>query len=38
MHALSISFVNEDHIIHRWTLFVDGKEKEVNTFTLFRIK
>jgi hypothetical protein len=37
MHSLSISFVDNDHIIQKWTLFVDGKEKETSVFELSRI-
>jgi hypothetical protein len=29
MHALSISFVDKDHIVQNWTFFEDGKEKGV---------
>ena len=37
MHALTISFVDKDHIIQKWTLFVDGKEKETSVFQLSRV-
>jgi hypothetical protein len=37
MHSLTISFVDKDHIIQKWTLFVDGKEKETSVFQLSRV-
>ncbi len=37
MHALTISFVDKDHIIQKWTLFVDGKEKGMSVFELSRV-
>ena len=37
MHSLSISFVDKNHIIQKWTLFVDGKEKEKSVFELSRV-
>jgi hypothetical protein len=37
MHSLTISFVDKDHIIQKWTLFVDGKEKETSVFELSRV-
>jgi hypothetical protein len=38
MHALTISFVDKDHIVQNWTLFEDGKEKGVTTLNLSRIR
>ena len=37
MHALSISFVDKDHIVQNWTLFEDGKEKGVTRLNLSRV-
>jgi hypothetical protein len=37
MHALTISFAGKDHITQKWTLFVDGKEKETSVFELSRV-
>ncbi len=37
MHALTISFIDKDHIVQKWTLFVDGKEKETSIFELSRV-
>ena len=37
MHSLTISFVDKDHIIQKWALFVDGKEKETSVFELSRV-
>jgi len=37
MHSLTISFIDKDHIIQKWTLFVDGKEKETSVFELSRV-
>ena len=37
MHSLTISFVDKDHIIQKWTLFVDGKEKGTSVFELSRV-
>ncbi len=37
MHALTISFVDKDHLIQKWTLFVDGKEKGTSVFELTRV-
>jgi hypothetical protein len=37
MHSLTISFVDKDHIIQKWTLVVDGKEKETSVFELSRV-
>jgi hypothetical protein len=38
MRALSISFVDKDHIVQNWTLFEDGKEKGVTKLNLFRVR
>jgi hypothetical protein len=38
MHALTISFVDKDHIVQNWTLFEDGKEKEVTKLNLSRVR
>ena len=38
MHALTISFVDKDHIVQNWTLFEDGKEKEVTRLNLSRVR
>jgi hypothetical protein len=37
MHALTISFVDKDHIVQNWTLFEDGKEKGVTKLNLSRM-
>ena len=37
MHALTVSFVDKDHIVQNWTLFEDGKEKEVTKLNLSRV-
>jgi hypothetical protein len=38
MHSLTISFTDKDHIIQKWTLFVDGKEKDTSVFELSRVR
>jgi len=38
MHALTISFVDKDHIVQNWTLFEDGKEKGVTKLDLSRVR
>ena len=38
MHALTVSFVDKDHIVQNWTLFEDGKEKEVTKLNLSRVR
>ena len=38
MHALTISFVDKDHVVQNWTLFEDGKEKEVTKLNLSRVR
>ena len=38
MHALTISFVDKDHIVQNWTLFEDGKEKGVTRLNLSRMR
>ncbi|MGZ6220105.1 MAG: hypothetical protein ACXWMV_08925 [Syntrophales bacterium] len=37
MHALTISFVDKNHIAENWTLFEEGKEKEVTRLNLSRV-
>ena len=37
MHSLTISFVDKDHIIQKWTLFAGGKEKGTSVFELSRV-
>ena len=37
MRSLTISFVDKDHIIQKWTLFVEGKEKGTSVFKLSRV-
>ena len=37
MHSLTISFVDKDHLIQKWTLFTDGKETETSVFELSRV-
>ena len=37
MHSLTISFVDKDHLIQKWALFVDGKEKGTTVFELARV-
>jgi hypothetical protein len=37
MHSLSISFVDKDHMIQKWTMFADGKEKGMSVFELARV-
>jgi hypothetical protein len=37
MHSLTISFIDKDHIIQKWTLFTDGKEMETSVFELSRV-
>jgi hypothetical protein len=38
MHALTISFVDKDHIVENWTLFEAGKLKEVTKLNLSRVR
>jgi hypothetical protein len=38
MHALTISFVDKDHIVQNWTLFEEGKEKGVTKLNLSRVR
>lgn len=38
MRSLTITFVDKNHIIEKWTLFQDGKEKETSVFDLSRVK
>ena len=38
MHALSIAFEDNDHIVQKWTTFEKGKAKGVVTFKLTRVR
>jgi hypothetical protein len=38
MHSLTITAMDRNHIIEKWALFKDGKEKEVSVFDLTRSK
>jgi hypothetical protein len=38
MHALSITFEDNDHIVQKWTYFEKGTAKEVVTFKLTRVR
>jgi len=38
MHAVSISFTDNDHIIQKWTLFDKGKKAGVVAFKLTRVR
>ena len=37
MRSLTITFVDKNHIIEKWTSFEAGKEKEVSVFELSRV-
>ncbi len=37
MRSLTITFVDKNHIIEKWTLFKEGKEQETSVFELSRI-
>jgi hypothetical protein len=37
MHSLMITVVDKNHIIEKWTLFEDGKEKGTSVFELSRV-
>jgi len=37
MHSLTITFVDKNRIVEKWTLFKDGKEKETSVFELSRV-
>jgi hypothetical protein len=37
MRSLTITFVDKNHIIEKWTLFENGKEKETSVFELSRV-
>jgi hypothetical protein len=37
MHALTISFVDQDHVIQNWTLFESGRETGVTRLDLSRV-
>ncbi len=38
MRSLTITFVDKNHIIEKWTLFEAGKEKEMSVFELSRVQ
>jgi hypothetical protein len=38
MHALSIAFEDDDHIVQKWTTFEQGKAKGVVTLNLTRVR
>ena len=38
MHALTILFVDKDHIVQNWTFFEDGTEKGVTRLNLSRVR
>jgi hypothetical protein len=38
MHAMTVSFVDENNIVESWTWYEDGKKKETATFKLTRTK
>jgi len=37
MRSLTITFIDKNRIIEKWTLFQDGKEKETSVFELSRV-
>jgi hypothetical protein len=37
MHALRVVFVDKDHITQEWTMFENGKDKQVAIFKLSRV-
>ena len=37
MHSLSISFTDKDNMVQEWTMYENGKEKEIATFTFSRL-
>src|SRR5512136_1307110 len=37
MRSLTITFVDKNHIIEKWTLFEEGKEQETSVFELSRV-
>jgi hypothetical protein len=37
MRSLTITFVDKNHIIEKWTLFREGKEQETSVFELSRV-
>ena len=37
MRSLTITFVDQDHIIEKWTSFKEGKEQETSVFELSRV-
>lgn len=38
MHAVTLTIEDGDHLIHDWTLFEDGKEKDHHPFRFERVK
>jgi hypothetical protein len=38
MHALTISFVDPDRLIHKWIYFENGREKGTTVFELSRLR
>jgi hypothetical protein len=38
MHTLNIIFIDKDHITQEWTMFENGKEKQVAIFKLSRVQ
>jgi len=38
MHAVAITFTDNDHIVQKWTMFDKGKDKGGVTFELTRVK
>lgn len=36
MHSLSIEFIDNNQIVHNWTMYDNGKVKEVSSFSLSR--
>ena len=37
MRSLTITFVDKNHIVEKWTLFAGGQEKETSVFELSRV-
>jgi hypothetical protein len=37
MRSLTITFVDKNHIVEKWTLFENGQEKETSVFELSRV-
>ena len=38
MHGLIITLVDDDHLIHQWTMYEKGKEGELTTLKLARVQ